>query len=115
MPNNDLIEKDLGPVTAYAFAVAGGYTGTRAEFEQGLADYFDYMNRAAASAKEAEHWARGTEGGSSVPSTDPSYRQNAKYWADQAASLMNGDISDIVRRATNAVLDTYPAAEAVDF
>lgn len=115
MPNNDLIEKDLGPVTAYAFAVAGGYTGTKAEFEQGLADYFDYMNRAAASAKEAEHWARGTDDGSAIPATDPAYHQNAKYWADRAASLMGGDIEDIVQQAVAAVLNVYPAAEVMEF
>lgn len=28
------ITKDLGPVTAYAYAVAGGYTGTEEEFEE---------------------------------------------------------------------------------
>ena len=30
--------KDLGMVTAYAYAVAGGYTGTEAEFKELLAD-----------------------------------------------------------------------------
>lgn len=29
-----IINKDLGMVTAYAYAVAGGYTGTEAEFEE---------------------------------------------------------------------------------
>ena len=33
MATNDYIEKDLGIVTAYGEAVAGGYTGTRAEFQ----------------------------------------------------------------------------------
>lgn len=32
------ITKDLGMVTAYAYAVAGGYTGTEAEFQQLMAD-----------------------------------------------------------------------------
>lgn len=32
------ITKDLGMVTAYAYAVAGGYTGTEAEFQQLLAN-----------------------------------------------------------------------------
>lgn len=33
-----MITKDLGMVTAYAYAVAGGYTGTEAEFTQLMAD-----------------------------------------------------------------------------
>ena len=33
-----MITKDLGMVTAYAYAVAGGYTGTEEEFEQLMAD-----------------------------------------------------------------------------
>lgn len=33
-----MITKDLGMVTAYAYAVAGGYEGTEAEFEQLMAD-----------------------------------------------------------------------------
>ena len=33
-----MVTKDLGMVTAYAYAVAGGYTGTEAQFEQLMAD-----------------------------------------------------------------------------
>ena len=33
-----MVTKDLGMVTAYAYAVAGGYTGTEAEFTQLMAD-----------------------------------------------------------------------------
>ena len=33
-----MINKDLGMVTAYAYAVTGGYTGTEAQFEQLMAD-----------------------------------------------------------------------------
>ena len=35
--------------------------------------------------KEAEAWARGTKGGVSVPSTDETYENNAKYYAEMAA------------------------------
>lgn len=37
--------KDLGMVTAYAYAVAGGYTGTEAQFEQLMADLADEVSR----------------------------------------------------------------------
>ena len=37
------INKDLGMVTAYAYAVAGGYTGTEAEFEELLGSIADTL------------------------------------------------------------------------
>lgn len=37
------ISKDLGMVTAYAYAVAGGYTGTEAEFEELLGSIADTL------------------------------------------------------------------------
>ena len=36
MPSG-IVEKNLGKVTAYAYAKAGGYTGTSQEFEEMLA------------------------------------------------------------------------------
>ena len=39
-----MIETDLGCVTAYADAVAQGYTGTRKEFGQVLANFADSAN-----------------------------------------------------------------------
>ena len=37
------------------------------------------------AASNAEAWAVGNRGGSAVPSTDPAYHNNAKYYAEQAA------------------------------
>lgn len=37
MASNDYIEKDLGIVSAYGDALAGGFVGTRAQFQQILA------------------------------------------------------------------------------
>lgn len=37
-------------------------------------------------AKESEAWARGTMDGTAVPSTDPAYQNNSKYYAEQAAA-----------------------------
>lgn len=34
------------------------------------------------SAEDAEAWANGTRNGSPVPSTDPAYNNNAKYWVE---------------------------------
>lgn len=39
---------------------------------------------AAASEENAEAWANGTRDGEPVPSTDPTYENNAKHWAEVA-------------------------------
>ena len=48
------VVKDLGGVTAYADAVAAGYTGTREEFQELMASYASVAQQAAQSAADAE-------------------------------------------------------------
>ena len=45
---------------------------------------------AANSAEDAESWADGERSGTPVPSSDPAYHNNAKYWALQAAGTVSG-------------------------
>lgn len=40
------------------------------------------------SARDAEAWANGTRGGTAIPSTDPAYEKNAKYYADLAGRTL---------------------------
>ena len=47
------------------------------------------------SAEDAEAWAAGTRGGTPVPSTDPAYHNNAKYWSDKSAAQTLGGLSDV--------------------
>lgn len=49
----DQITKDLGGITAYAAAVAAGYTGTKAQFETLMASYATVAESAAESASDA--------------------------------------------------------------
>ena len=54
------IVKDLGIVTAYAYAVAGGYTGTEEQFKALMYSYTtagDAADVAVAAAAEAETYA----------------------------------------------------------
>lgn len=44
------------------------------------------------AAEDAESWAIGKRGGQDVPSTDPAYHNNAKYWADQASQYAQGGL-----------------------
>lgn len=48
-----VIIKDLGMVTAYAYAVSKGYTGTEDEFAELMASYADVAEQAAESAEQA--------------------------------------------------------------
>lgn len=52
--DEETVTVDLGPVDAYAMAVAKGYEGTKEEFEQYMADVADAAADAKASAEEAE-------------------------------------------------------------
>lgn len=51
------------------------------------------------SAEDSEAWATGKRSGQDVPTTDPTYHNNSKYWADKAheeldnkADLVNGKV-----------------------
>lgn len=43
------------------------------------------------SAEDAEAWAVGQRNGKDVPSTDPAYHNNAKYYKDQAQTTAGGE------------------------
>ncbi len=67
---------------------------TAAETAQGKAE--DAQTAAAASASDAlassqtaQAWAEGKRGDADVPSTDPAYHNNAKYWSEQAAQTLS--------------------------
>ena len=47
------------------------------------------------SAEDAEAWAVGTRGGTPVPSTDPAYHNNSKYWSDKSAAQTLNGLSDV--------------------
>ena len=51
--------------------------GTAATIQQALALALEY-------AQNSEAWAVGTRDGSDVPSTDPAYENNSKYYAEEA-------------------------------
>ena len=64
-----------------------------------LADVTAQANAAAASAEaaedsaeDAEAWAEGTINGQPLPSSDPRYHHDAKYWAGQAEAIAGGGV-----------------------
>lgn len=58
-----------------------------AELAEHIQGYIDEIN---ADADRAEGYAVGTHDGTPVPSTDPAYENNAKYYAEQAATSAQG-------------------------
>nr|DAL70070.1 MAG TPA: tail protein [Caudoviricetes sp.] len=54
-------------------------------------------------ADDAEAWAVGKRNGADVPSTDPTYHNNAKYYKDQAQAVV-GDKVDSFNGRTGAVV-----------
>lgn len=68
--------------------------------ESALADITEAKNDAIddieAAATDAEAWATGTRDGVPVPSTDPAYQNNAKYYSDNSAGgITNAQWSQI--------------------
>lgn len=46
-----------------------------------------YSQISQSAAKDSEAWAVGQRGGVDVPSTDPAYNNNAKYWAQNVGTV----------------------------
>ena len=110
-----MTNKDLGLVTAYAYAVSKGYTGTEEEFAELMASYASVAEQAEESAEDSEAWAIGKRGGQDVPSTDATYHNNSKYYAGQAsASETNAASSASAASASesNAAASASSAAAA---
>ena len=75
------------------------------------AETLTYSQNAANSADDAEAWAVGQRGGVDVPSTDPAYENNAKYWAEQ--SLANQYGAYIVKSASGEIASFSDGADDI--
>lgn len=85
-----------GNKTITAGIVAGSISGSKLE-SNFLANCQAAQSAAEAaqgfaedSAEDSEAWAVGTRDGSPVPSTDPAYNNNSKYWAEHTSSSFAG-------------------------
>lgn len=65
------------------------------------------------SAEDSEAWAVGQRGGQDVPSSDETYHNNAKYWAEQAEHAAAGGVTSFNGRAGIVVPQSgdYTAAQ----
>lgn len=109
--NTGEITTNLGHVTAYAFAVEGGYRGTKAQFEAGLAASAEYAANALASSLIAEGYAVGEQNGVPVVSGEY-YHNSAKYYAEAASAAAGGIIVDLSNYALVADLSALQSRVA---
>ena len=103
------IVKDLGAVSAYAYAVEQGYTGTEEEFAELMASYATVAQNAAASASAAAQSATAAAGSASSASgsaetatTKASEAASSASTASGAASTATTKASEAATSATNA-------------
>lgn len=103
-----------GNKTVTADIVDGSITGTKLQPNY-LADCTAAKTAAElaetgaeGSAEDAEAWAVGTRSGVPVPATDPTYNNNAKYWAEQAPSNSLATLTDTdINTPTDGQVLTY--------
>lgn len=102
-----------GNKTVTAAIKAGSITGSKLEPNY-LANCQSAANSASASktaaegsAEDAEAWAVGQRDGVDVPSTDPAYHNNAKYWAEHTTSSFAGLTDTDINSPTNGQVPVY--------
>ena len=79
--------------------------GTAESIEEALALAQQYM-------RESEAWATGKKNGQDVPSTDPAYHNNSKYFSDLSSnSSIDSEAWAVGQRGGTDVPDTDPTYE----
>ena len=105
-----------GNKTVTASIVAGSITGTDLEpnylanCQSAAASAASSASAADDSAEDSEAWAVGTRDGVPVPSTDPAYNNNSKYWAEHVPSTLAGLMDVNISGQTNGQVLEYNSA-----
>lgn len=66
------------------------------------------------SAEDAEAWAVGQRNGADVPSTDPAYHNNAKYYKEQAQNITGGEFVSYGATQTLTAAQKQQARDNID-
>lgn len=96
----------IGPSNVIRFATWDNLVDIRTDCEQYRDEAEASKDAAADSESNSEAWAVGERGGTPVPSTDPTYENNSKYYAEQS-----GDYWDKVHDAVDMVVPSV----SIDF
>lgn len=86
----DVVKSNLGPVTAYADAVKHGYTGTREEFAELLANAGNNLQQADDAKKAAQTAATNAATSEQNANAAKQAAQTAQKNSETAASAANG-------------------------
>lgn len=89
----------ISPSNVIRFATWDNLVDIRTDCEQYRDEAEASKDAAADSENNSEAWAVGQRGGTDVPSTDPTYENNSKYYAEQS-----GDYWDKVHDAVDMVI-----------
>jgi len=108
------VEKDLGKVTAYAYAKAAGYTGTEEQFQQVFNEFtenapglLDRLDDAVADAEAAQAAAQ-------TAVTNANTAKNAAEAAQAAAEQTAQDMDDSVQQITTNKNDISTLKESIN-
>ena len=118
--DSGLATKGIDGIDAYTYAVEGGYTEDEETFYEDLGNLHTdaatasqaaesasgSASDASDSAEDSEAWAVGTRSGSDVSSSDPTYHNNSKYYAEIADSAKDTAVS-----SASTASDAKTAAE----
>jgi hypothetical protein len=94
----------------HASTSAENAAGSATEAGQSKLDAAGFAQDAGGFAQTSEAYAKGTRGGADVPSTDPTYHNNSKYYADQSAGSAS-DADQAKRDAVSAKESAQAAAQ----
>lgn len=111
-----VVTTNLGAVTAYADAVAGGYTGTKAEWQALMASYGSVAEQAAESASQAAESASAASEKASEATTAASNATTAKddaVTAKNAAETAQGKAETAQGKAEDAAESVSESAAQI--
>ena len=110
-----MIETDLGCVTAYADAVAQGYTGTREEFGQVLANFADSATQVATDRTAVEAAKKTVEEmQSDVTQKQETAASNMKTAVEAAEKKTFADVPERIKDKVKEVLTDLDCPELAE-
>lgn len=106
----ETVRKNLGMVTAYAYAVSKGYTGTEEEFAELMASYADVAQDAEASAQAAAQSATTAEQKATQAAGSATNAAVSATSASESAQAAAGSLNSASLYAQNASASATNAA-----
>lgn len=106
-----VIRKDLGTVTAYAYAVSKGYTGTEAEFAELMASYAEVAEEAAQSASAAAASASAAAASAASLTVDSAMSDSSANPVQN--KVINGALTDVKSALASKALENGTDLDSV--